>query len=150
MSDITFATCGARPIMLVAERGGIRDLELDAKSPFATPHEARALRYELDQTGVWRAVGRYEIGFYQRPQNQPPSIRANCSGGVAFGPGYTQNDGNVDLSKPDQFVWITGNFLCSAEGPCKWRAKPARRTAATLHNRMNPKFMDFRGWPKSF
>jgi hypothetical protein len=42
VSDIAFAPCGPRPVMLLAERGGIRNLGLAAEFPFATPHEARA------------------------------------------------------------------------------------------------------------
>jgi hypothetical protein len=117
VSDITFAECGPRPIMLLAERGGIRNLGLGAQDAFAYPHEARALRYELDQKGAWRPVGRYDVGFYERKKEGSPLIRANCSGGAAFGPGYEQA-GAADPKKPDQFVWITGDYLCSPEGPC--------------------------------
>jgi len=119
VSDISFALCSERPIMLIAERGGIRNLGLDAENPFAFPHEARALRYELDQTGAWRPVGRYDVGFYDRKNDGQPYIRANCSGGIAFGPGYT-DAWTADLAKPDQFVWITGDYLCSPDGPCHW------------------------------
>src|SRR5439155_19188144 len=105
------------PVMLIGERGGIRNLGLAAEEPFATPHEARALRYELDTGGAWRPVGRYDVGFYDRKQEGKPFMRANCEGGIAFGPGYT-NQWTADPSKPDQFVWITGHSLCSPEGPC--------------------------------
>ncbi len=63
VSDITFPACSGRPVMLVAERGGLRNLGLGRENAFATPHEARTIRYELDQTGTWRAVGRYDIGI---------------------------------------------------------------------------------------
>ena len=88
VSDISFAECGDRPVMLVAERGGIRNLGLGAPNAFANPHEARALRYELDEKGSWRAIGRYEVGFADRRKEGAPYMRANCSGGIAFGPGY--------------------------------------------------------------
>ena len=118
VSDISFATCGPRPVMLLAERGGIRNLGLETDEPFATPHEARALRYELDQNGTWRAVGRYDVGFYDRQKDGQPYIHANCSGGIAFGPGYDPNTLVADPSKNNQYVWITGDFLCSPDGPC--------------------------------
>ena len=116
-SDISFSDCSDRPVMLIAERGGIRNLGLSAENPFAFPHEARALRYELDTAGVWRPVGRYDVGYYDRKNDGQPFMRANCAGGIAFGPGYT-TDWTVDLTKLDQFVWMTGDSLCSPEGPC--------------------------------
>jgi hypothetical protein len=118
ISDISFANCGPRPVMLIAERGGIRNLGLAVDEPFATPHEARALRYELDQAGVWHAVGRYDVGFYDRQKDGQPYINANCSGGIAFGLGYDPNTNVADPRKPDQYVWIAGDALCSPDGPC--------------------------------
>jgi hypothetical protein len=84
VSDISFATCGPRPVMLLAERGGIRNLGLaaGARSPAA---RARALRYELDQNGNWHAVGRYDVGFYNREAEGEAYLNANCAGGIAFG-----------------------------------------------------------------
>jgi len=117
VSDISFSDCSDRPVMLIAERGGIRNLGLNAENPFAFPHEARALRYELDTTGVWRPVGRYDVGYYDRKNEGQPFLRANCAGGIAFAPGYTPS-WTIDLAKPDQFVWMTGDYLCSPEGPC--------------------------------
>src|SRR5262245_29580852 len=130
VSDISFAACGPRPVMLLAERGGIRNLGLAADNPFATPHEARALRYELDQTGAWRAVGRYDVGFYNRDNHGEPFINANCSGGIAFGLGYDNNTWTADPSKRDQFVWITGDALCSPDGPCFLAGQGSRNGAA--------------------
>jgi hypothetical protein len=130
VSDITFAECGQRPVMLIGERGGIRNLGLSAQNPFANPHEARALRYELDEKGAWRAVGRYDIGFYDRSRDGAPYMRANCAGGVAFGLGY-DSSWVADPSKPDQFVWITGDSLCSRDGPCNL---PATDAAAGSEN----------------
>jgi len=119
VSDITFSQCGERPIMLVAERGGIRNLGLGAEAPFSQPHEARSLRYELDQNGAWRPVGRYDVGFYDRNQEGQPFVRANCSGGIAFGPGYDPRTWTADLAKKDQFVWMSGHMLCSPLAPCR-------------------------------
>ena len=130
VSDISFATCGPRPVMLLAERGGIRNLGLSAENPFATPHEARALRYELDQNGNWHAVGRYDVGFYNREADGEPYLNANCSGGIAFGLGYDSNSWTVDPSKRDQFVWITGDSLCSPEGPCYLSGQGSRVATA--------------------
>src|SRR5262249_43084734 len=117
VSDISFSLCGPRPVMLLAERGGIRNLGLAAENPFAYPHEARTLRYELDEKGAWHAVGRYDIGFYDRAKDGAPYLHANCSGGAAFGLGYNDN-WQADPGKPDQFVWMTGDYLCSPDGPC--------------------------------
>ena len=124
VSDISFSECSDRAVMLIAERGGIRNLGLEADNPFAYPHEARALRYELDTTGVWRPVGRYDVGYYDRRNEGQPFLRANCAGGIAFAPGYAPN-WTIDLAKTDQFVWITGNYLCSPEGPCHLFGGPA-------------------------
>jgi hypothetical protein len=119
VSDITFSESNQRPILLIAERGPVRNLGLTADEPFAEPHAARALRYELDQSGSWQPVGRYDVGFYDRKNEGQPYIHANSSGGIAFGLGYTDDFSSVDRTKSDQFVWITGDDLCSAEGPCR-------------------------------
>lgn len=117
VSDITFPECGGTARMLLGERGGIRNLGLDVEKPFAAPHEARAFQVGLTQQGSWRVLGRYDVGFYNRRLDGEPFVRANCAGGVAFGPGYTP-DGRADLSKPNQFAWISGDALCSVDGPC--------------------------------
>jgi hypothetical protein len=119
ISDITFPACSNRGIMLVAERGGLRNLGLAEPNPFADPYEARLLRYELDHEGIWRAVGRYDVGFRERqPEEGPPVMQSNCAGGAAFGYGYDSNKWTISRSQPDQFVWTTGDVLCSSIGPC--------------------------------
>ena len=118
VSDISFPVCTDRPVMLLAERGGLRNLGLDNEYPFAAPHESRALRYELHQDGVWRPVGRYDVGSYNRLAEGAPYLFANCAGGVTYGYGYTAS-WTVDPRQPDQFVWITGDALCSPKGLCK-------------------------------
>ncbi len=117
VSDIAFPECIEQNVMLVAERGGVRNLGLDAEEPFAYPHEARVLRYELDEKGVWQPIGRYDVGFYDRKNERAPFLRANSSGGADFGYGYNV-EWAIDLAKPDQFVWMTGDSLCSPFGPC--------------------------------
>jgi len=117
VSDITFPECGGTALMLLGERGGIRNLGLDVEKPFAAPHESRAFQVGLTQQGAWRILGRYDVGFYNRRLDGEPYVRANCAGGVAFGPGYTP-DGRADFSKPNQFAWISGDALCSVDGPC--------------------------------
>ena len=87
-------------------------------NPFATPHEARALRYELHQDGVWRPVGRYDVGSYYRFAEGAPYMFANCAGGVAFGYGYTPA-WTIDEQQLNQFVWMTGDALCSPTGMCR-------------------------------
>jgi predicted peroxiredoxin len=121
VSDIAFPACPGLPLMLVAERGGVRNLGLGEQAPFATPHEARAIRYELHDDGVWRPIGRYEIGFYDRANEGDPRMRANCAGGATFGPAYS-NRWSTDRNKPDSFVWITADSLCSPDGPCNLAA----------------------------
>ncbi|MFL6797325.1 MAG: hypothetical protein ACJ8F3_07925 [Xanthobacteraceae bacterium] len=118
VSDIAFPQCTDRPVMLIAERGGIRNLGLDNEYAFATPHESRALRYELHQDGVWRPVGRYDVGSYNRLAEGAPYLFANCAGGASFGYGYAAS-WTIDQRQPDQFVWITADALCSPKGPCK-------------------------------
>ena len=117
VSDITFPECGGAGIMLLGERGGIRNLGLDLDNPFAAPHESRALQVGLTQQGTWRVLGRYDVGFYNRRLDGEPYMRANCAGGVAFGPGYGP-DGIINPAQPDQFAWISGDSLCSVDGPC--------------------------------
>ncbi|MFG1479151.1 hypothetical protein V5F53_10860 [Xanthobacter sp. V4C-4] len=118
VSDIAFSECGDRNVMLLGERGGLRNLGLAAENAFARPHEARALRYALDAGGGWRAAGRYDVGFYDRRGEGQPYVRANCAGGVAFGYGYSPGDWSIDRARPDQTAWLSGDVLCSAKGPC--------------------------------
>ena len=129
-SDISFPTCSNQPIMLVAERGGIRNLGVAAENSFAAPHESRVIRYELDRNGAWRPVGRYDIGFYDRQRDGPPFVNTNCAGGAAFGPGYDAR-GEAVLSQPDRFVWITGDSLCSPDGPCNLPGATAQAEPVT-------------------
>ncbi len=117
VSDIAFPDCIEQNVMLVAERGGVRNLGLDTTEPFATPHESRVLRYELDENGTWQLQGRYDVGFYDRKNESQPYIRANSSGGVAFGYGYSP-EWKIDVEKPDEFVWMTGDSICSPFDPC--------------------------------
>jgi hypothetical protein len=117
VSDISFPGFSEHPVMLLAERGGIRNFGLDQENSFATPHESRTLRYELYQDGAWRPVGRYDVGSYQRLAEGTPRMLANSAGGIAFGYGYTQ-DWTIDPQRPDETVWISGDALCSPNGPC--------------------------------
>jgi len=117
VTDIAFPSVAEQPVMVLAERGGVRNLGLAAENAFATPHEARVLRYERDDKGVWQPVGRYDVGFYDRKDEGPPYIRADSSGGAAFGLGYTES-WEAAPAKPDAFLWMTGDALCSPKGPC--------------------------------
>ena len=134
VSDIAFSECGERPVMLVSERGGLRNLGLSAENAFATPGESRALRYELDQNGVWRGVGRYDVGNNDRSQVGAPFLRANCAGGSAFGPAAGGQRGAQPFGQADgpaQTVWITGDNLCSPQGPCRLPPDAAPQQAST-------------------
>lgn len=117
VSDIAFSRTGAQSVMLLAERGGLRNLGLGARAPFARPHEARVLRYELGANSTWQPIGRYAVGHYDRKKHGPPHLRAGSSGGVDFGFGYDRF-GNIETVRPDTFVWMTGDALCDPDGPC--------------------------------
>ncbi len=119
VADITFDECASTPVMLVSERGGHRNLGLGTPEAFAYPHEARTLRYEMDQAGSWQPVGRYDVGFYDRYKDGVPFMRAGSAGGAAFGYGYKTDFSTIDRNAPGQFVWITGDALCSPDGPCR-------------------------------
>ncbi|RYC15669.1 DUF11 domain-containing protein [Ciceribacter ferrooxidans] len=117
VSDIAFPVVGDQTVMLVAERGGMRNLGLAADDAFAYPHESRVLRYELTEAGSWRGAGRYDVGYYDRSEDGPPYMRANAAGGVSFGPGYGPN-WQTDQAQPDSFAWMSGDGLCSPRGLC--------------------------------
>ena len=117
VADIAFPRLGSQNVMLVAERGGVRNLGLSADNAFAYPDEARVLRYTLDAGGVWQPAGRYDVGFYDRKNEGPPYVRAGAAGGAAFGMGYDAS-GQIDPTKANSFVWMTGDGLCAPDGAC--------------------------------
>ena len=117
VSDIAFPAFGDQEVMLVAERGGMRNQGLGADNAFTNPNEARVLRYELTDLGTWRGAGRYDVGYNDREEEGQPYIRAGAAGGVAFGTGYDA-DGELDPAAVDNFVWMSGDGLCSPNGPC--------------------------------
>ncbi|MBD1544920.1 peptidoglycan-binding protein [Roseibium aggregatum] len=117
VADIAFPAVSEQNVMLVAERGGVRNLGLAAENAFSYPDESRVLRYELGETGSWQGVGRYDVGYYDRGESGPPYIRAGAAGGVSFGMGYREN-GDADPEQPDGFVWMSGDGLCSPRGEC--------------------------------
>ncbi|MHC4181060.1 MAG: peptidoglycan-binding protein, partial [Planctomycetota bacterium] len=71
----------------------------------------------LNTSGVWKPVGRYDVGFYARERLGQPHLRANATGGVDFGFGYDQSE-LIDTTKAGKFVWMTGDALCDPDGPC--------------------------------
>lgn len=118
VTDIAFPKCSTRgSVMLLAERGGVRNLGLDQENAFANPHESRVLRCERNATGTWQVTGRYDVGFYDRKNDNQPFLRSNSAGGIDFGFGHDW-DWAIDLKKADQFVWMSGDALCSPQGPC--------------------------------
>lgn len=129
VADISFPQCSDENVMLLAERGGVRNLGLDAENPFAFPHEARVLRYEQDASGVWQPIGRYDVGHHRR--TDAPAIRVNAAGGAAFGYHYTES-WQIDPAQPDRFVWMTGDNLCSPQGPCTDPASGQRTDTAEV------------------
>ncbi|MDP3896281.1 MAG: peptidoglycan-binding domain-containing protein, partial [Mesorhizobium sp.] len=119
-------------VMLVAERGSVRNLGLDAADPFATPHGARVLRYLQSDTDIWVPDGRYDVGFNDRKSIGAPHIRANAAGGVDFGYGYDAA-GSLDTSKPAGSVWASGDALCSPDGACFDPKTGTRSDASEVH-----------------
>ncbi|MEQ8297184.1 MAG: peptidoglycan-binding domain-containing protein [Nitratireductor sp.] len=119
-------------VMLIGERGGVRNLGLDQPQPFATPHAARVLQYTLTSEGFWVPLGRYDIGFYDRKSLGAPHIRANAAGGVDFGYGYT-TDGTIDAERPYGSVWASGDSLCSPDGPCLEPSTGERTDLSEVH-----------------
>jgi len=117
VADIAFPAYGPQDVMLLAERGGLRNRGLDADGAFAFAGESRVLRYRLGEDGVWRPDGRYDVGYGDRRTDGPPYLRANAAGGVAFGMGY-DDTGTLDTSQPDRMVWMSGDTLCDAAAPC--------------------------------
>lgn len=117
-SDITLPECATQNVMLVAERGGMRNLGLDKIEPFARPYQSRVVRYELGADNLWRPKGRYDVGFHDRSiKDGEPLLFANAAGGVDFDYRISEN-GSLDLSAPSQSVWMTGDGLCSPLGGC--------------------------------
>jgi hypothetical protein len=117
VTDIAFPTLSDQNVMVLAERGGLRNLGLNSENAFAFPHQARALRYELQQDGTWQPAGRYDVGYYDRRNEGQPFLRANSAGGASFGYGYNESF-ETDPAKADQWIWLSGDSLCSPNGMC--------------------------------
>ena len=133
VADITFPECSTQNVMLVAERGSIRNFGLEEVESFAKPFESRVVRYELGQDDFWRPKGRYDVGFHDRNGNGgEPFLFASAAGGVDFGYMLDAN-GVADLSKPSQSVWMTGDGLCSPRGPCNDTTKGVGTDESEVH-----------------
>jgi len=115
IADMAFASTGNQDKLIIAERGGVRNLGLDAQLSFAHPHQSRAMLYRLTGDNTWQPDGHYDIGHEKR--SDPPPIRANASGGVSFGYGYTDG-GAIDPGQSNSLVWMTGSGLCVSQGAC--------------------------------
>jgi len=112
VTDITFSTDGT---MLIAERGRPAP-DFDATPPMLVePDSARVLQFIRNDDGIWESEGRYDVGFPER--QTPPRIRANASGGVALGDGFTA-EGALDPEAEDGTVWMSGDPLCAPGAPC--------------------------------
>ncbi|WP_156411797.1 hypothetical protein [Legionella israelensis] len=93
------------------------NLSLDNPEPFSKPFDSSLLLYKMDDKKIWDLQGRYEVGNISK-QNDPEAQEYNsAAGGVDFGYGYNR-DYIIDLAKKEEFVWVTGDALCSPEGPC--------------------------------
>jgi hypothetical protein len=117
VTDIAFPALSDQTVMVLAERGGLRNLGLNSENAFAFPHQARALRYELQEDGTWQPAGRYDVGYYDRRNEGQPFLRANSAGGASFGYGYNESF-ETDPAKADQWIWLSGDSLCSPQGMC--------------------------------
>jgi Putative peptidoglycan binding domain len=114
VTDIAFSSDGG---MLLAERGNPAP-DFAANPPkLVDSDSARVLLFVRNEDGVWEAQGRYDVGFPERASDNPPRIRANASGGVALGNGYTDS-GAIDPDAVDATVWMSGDPLCAPNGPC--------------------------------
>jgi hypothetical protein len=133
VSDITFPECTAQNVMLVSERGGMRNLGLDREEPFSRPYQSRVVRYELGEDNIWRPKGRYDVGFHDRSiKDGEPVLFASSAGGTDFNYRIGE-DGNLDFSAPSQSVWMTGDGLCSPLGGCTDKARGAGGDTSEVH-----------------
>ena len=114
ISDIAISVAGE---MVLAERGGIRNLWLAQPEPFAWPRESRLMRYRQNEVGAWIPTGRHDVGIDDRQDEGQPYLRANGAGGVDFGFGYDLTL-RADAARRDDFVWFTGDELCGQGGTC--------------------------------
>ena len=64
-------------VMLVSERGGVRNLGLKAVEPFAHPHESRVLRYELDR-GAFGGRSAATMSASTTARKHAPYVLANA------------------------------------------------------------------------
>ena len=118
ISDIAIPSCSSQQTILVAERGGINNPDLGGNSAITRQQESRVLSFKLGLNGIWRVSGRYDVGFAERKSDDPPIVRANSAGGVTFGFDYDNATWELNPAKADEFAWMTGDALCSPEGPC--------------------------------
>ena len=102
VSDIAFSN---KDEMIVVENGQLRNLGLEVDEPFSQPFDARAFLYKLNAQRHWELQGRYDIGNVSKAHNE----YTNAAGGADFG---------VADQDENQFVWISGDALCSETGPC--------------------------------
>ncbi|MHA1190227.1 MAG: hypothetical protein ACTSSQ_07200, partial [Alphaproteobacteria bacterium] len=116
-NPITDIAISAGGDMLLGERGGVRKLADGPRDGLVWPHESRVLLYRRDESGLWLAAGRHDIGNADRADIGQPHLRASTAGGVAFGNGYSTT-GNRDAAKTDAFAWATGDELCQLDAPC--------------------------------
>ena len=90
------------------------------------------MRYELQADGTWQIPGRYDIGYYDRRNEGQPYVRTNSSGGASFGYGYTAAH-EADPARPDQWIWLTGDSLCSPDGLCFDASANEHSDASQVH-----------------
>ncbi|TCT12518.1 putative peptidoglycan binding protein [Tepidamorphus gemmatus] len=118
ITQIAFSSDGG---MVIAERARPAPVFTASEARLVRPGGARVLHFVRGEDGVWEPDGRYDVGFPERGADAPPFIRANASGGVAYGHGFTE-EGAIDPDAPDGTVWMSGDPLCDVTAPCIDRA----------------------------
>ncbi|MDP2619457.1 MAG: peptidoglycan-binding domain-containing protein [Hyphomicrobiales bacterium] len=114
VTDIAFSSADA---MFLAERGGLNGVSLPGDDAATTPRGSRVLLFSRGEEGLWLADGRFDVGYDERSDLDPPHLRAAAAGGLALGFGYT-GSGALDSTAPEAVVWMTGDDLCSSLTPC--------------------------------
>ncbi|HSM19066.1 MAG TPA: peptidoglycan-binding domain-containing protein, partial [Hyphomicrobiales bacterium] len=117
VTDIAFSRTGA---MFVAERGGLNGVAPPDDDVATAPRGSRVLLFARGDDGLWVAEGRFDIGYDERSDLDPPHVRASAAGGLALGYGYGDS-GRLDTDAPEATLWMTADDLCAELAPCPTR-----------------------------
>ena len=122
--------------MLVAERGGVRNLGLAAENAFATRTKRGCCATRRTRTASGRPTGRYDVGFYDRKDEGPPYIRAERRRRRRLRLGLHRGLGSRPRAAADAFLWMTGDALCWPKGPCLDPAATTHTDRTEVHGVM--------------